>query len=149
MVKQLVSLKAYFMGGGAKLEVTGAGTSGVNHKHCKRQVLKWLHNACCVLRSPIFFYFDHKMCQELSFPGQRWVESSLGTLTSSQEERLKDINKGDFLTHGLVESMLTGSNFWLGASNQVFCFPTFIHNKQQELLDIRKGSHMKYRGRNK
>ena len=41
MVKQLVSLKPYFMGGGgAKLEVTGAGTSGVNHKHCKRQVLK-------------------------------------------------------------------------------------------------------------
>ena len=91
--------------------------------------LSLLHSACCVLRSLISFCFDHGMCQELSFPGQRWVESSLGTLTSSQEERLKDTNKGDFLTHGLVQSMLTDSTSWLGASNQVFHFPTFIHNK--------------------
>lgn len=44
--------------------------------------------------------------------------SPLGTITSSQQERLKVIDKGDFLTPSLIKFMLMSSTALLRASDK-------------------------------
>lgn len=78
-------------------------------------------NACYMLSCPSLSpTFITEFCQDLSPSGQRWVVSPLGTITSSQQERLKDTDKGDFLTPSLIKFMLMSSSALLRASDKSF-----------------------------
>ena len=126
--------------GGAELEVTGLGdTRHEGEASCQRDLRDCTMHARCWAFCPSS-YLDHRILSR-SFPVRPWVTAPLGTLTSSQGERLNNADQGDFLTHSLMKSMLVSSAALLRASNKFFNSSLLFITSSQDYQTLGKAYH--------